>query len=67
MNYFKGTKKECQDLIDRLDIFFKLPNEHTYTFGCPEQLNSDYIVRIKDRHYDNLSNDEKSKVEDLTI
>tara|TARA_R110000851_G_scaffold29277_1_gene80778 strand:- start:155 stop:352 length:198 start_codon:yes stop_codon:yes gene_type:complete len=65
MNYFKGTKKECQDLIDRLNVFFKLPNKHTYTFGYPEQLNNDYVVRIKDKHYSSLSNDEKLKVEEL--
>ena len=62
MKYFKGTLEECQALIQRLDALYKLPNEHTHSFGYPEQDSSDYIVRIKDRHYNDLTNDEKSKV-----
>lgn len=67
MKYFKGTQQECQDLINRLNSLYGFPNEHTYTFGVEEQYNDDYIVRVKDRHINDLTNDEKSKVEDLTI
>jgi hypothetical protein len=67
MKYFKGTQKECQDFINRLNSLYGLPNEHTYSFGIEEQYNDDYIVRVKDRHIKDLTNDEKSKVEDLTI
>ena len=67
MKYFKGTQQECQDLINRLDNFYGLPDKHTYTFGIEEEYNNDYIVRVKDRHYNDLTDDEKSKVEDLTI
>mgnify|MGYP003114797262 FL=1 len=67
MKYFKGTQKECQDFINRLNSLYGLPNEHTYSFGIEEQYNDDYIVRVKDRHINDLTNDEKSKVEDLTI
>jgi len=62
MKYFKGTLEECQDLIKRLDSLYGLPNQHTYSFGYPEQDSSDYIVRVKDRHYNDLTDDEKSKV-----
>ena len=62
MKYFKGTLTECEVLIQRLDNFYGLPNEHTYSFGYPEQDGSDYIVRIKYRHYNDLTIAEKSKV-----
>ena len=67
MKYFKGTQQECQDLINRLNSLYGLPNEHTYSFGVEEEYNDDYIVRIKDRHLNDLTNDEKSKVEEITI
>tara|TARA_R100000900_G_scaffold94990_1_gene73749 strand:- start:219 stop:422 length:204 start_codon:yes stop_codon:yes gene_type:complete len=67
MKYFRGTKQECQDLINRLNSLYGFPNDHTYSFGIEEEYNNDYIVRIKDRHINDLTNDEKSKVEDLTI
>ena len=55
MKYFKGTLAECQALVQRLDNFYGFPNEHTYTFGYPDQDNDKYIVRIKDRHYNDLT------------
>ena len=67
MKYFKGTQQECQNLINRLNSLYGLPNEHTYTLGIEEDYNDYYIVRVKDRHYNDLTDDEKSKVEDLTI
>ena len=67
MKYFKGTQQECQDLINRLNSLYGFPYEHTYTIGVEEQYNDDNIVRVKDRHINDLTNDEKSKVEDLTI
>ncbi len=67
MKYFRGTKQECQDLINRLNIFYGYPDEHTYTFDVEEEYNNDFIVRIKDRYYNDLTDDEKSKVEEITI
>ncbi len=67
MKYFKGTKQECQDLINRLNVFYGYPDKHTYSFGREEEYNNNYIVRIKDRHYNDLTDNEKSKVEDLNI
>ena len=67
MKYFKGTKQECQDLIIRLNSLYGFPNEQTYSFGVEEEYNSDYIVRVKDKHLNDLTNDEKSKVEEITI
>jgi len=67
MKYFKGTQKECQDFINRLNSLYGFPNEHTYSFGIEEQYNDDYIVRVKDRHYNDLTDDEKSKVENLNL
>lgn len=67
MKYFKGTKQECQDLINRLNVFYGFPDKHTYTFGIEEEYNNSYIVIVKDRHYNDLTDDEKSKVEDLNI
>ena len=62
MKYFKGTLAECQALIQRLDSFYGFPNEHTYTFDYPEQDDDKYIVRIKEKYYNDLTYDEKSKV-----
>lgn len=62
MKYFRGTLAECQALIQRLDNLYGLPTEHTLTFCTPEQDDDKYVVRIKDRHYNDLTNDEKSKV-----
>ena len=62
MKYFRETLVECQALIQRLDNFYGLPTKHTYSFGYPEQDDDKYVVRIKDRHYNDLTNDEKSKV-----
>ena len=62
MKYFRGTLAECEALIQRLDNFYGLPTEHTLTFGYAEQDDDKYILRIKDRHYDDLTDDEKSKV-----
>jgi hypothetical protein len=67
MKYFRGTKQECQDLINRLNIFYGYPNEHIYTFDVEQEYNSDYIVRVKDKHLNDLTDDEKSKVEEITI
>lgn len=67
MKYFKGTQQECQNLINRLNVFYGYPNEHTHTFSIEEEYNDDYIVRIKDRHFNDLTDDEKSKVEEITI
>ena len=62
MKYFRGTLAECQALVQRLDNFYGFRNEHTHTFSYPEQDDDKYIVRIKDKHYDDLTDDEKSKV-----
>ena len=62
MKYFRGTLAECQALIQRLDNFYGLPTEHTYSFDYPEQDDDKYVVRIKDRHYNDLTIAEKSKV-----
>ena len=62
MKYFRGTLAECQALIQRLDNFYGLPTEYTLTFGYPEQDDDKDVVRIKDRHYNDLTNEEKSKV-----
>ena len=68
MKYFKGTLEECQALVQRLDEFYGLPTKHTSTFyAYPEQHDNKYIVRIKDRHYNDLTDEEKSKVENLNI
>tara|TARA_R100000388_G_C7169746_1_gene123314 strand:- start:387 stop:590 length:204 start_codon:yes stop_codon:yes gene_type:complete len=67
MKYFKGTLEECQALVQRLDNFYGLPTRHTLTFYIPEEYNDEYIVRVKDKHYNDLTNEEKSKVEDLNI
>ena len=62
MKYFRGTLAECEALVQRLDSFYGFPDEHTYTFDYPEQDDDKYIVRIKDRHYNDLTDDEKSKI-----
>ena len=62
MKYFKGTLAECQALVQRLDSLYGLPTENTLTFCTPEQDGDKYIVRIKDKCYNDLTDDEKSKV-----
>ena len=62
MKYFRGTLAECEALVQRLDNFYGFPNEHVYTFDYPEEDGSKYIVRIKDRYYNDLTDEEKSKV-----
>ena len=62
MKYFIGTLAECQALVQRLDSFYGFPNEHTLTFYYPEEDGDKYIVRVKDIHYNDLTDDEKSKV-----
>ena len=65
MKYFKSTQEECNSLVSRLDALYGLPSEHTYTFYVPEPHEGEYIVRIKDVHYGDLTEDEKSKVEEI--
>jgi len=65
--YFVGTKQECENLVSRLNEFYKYPNEHIYTFDYPQKYNDDYLVVIKDRHYNDLTDEEKLKVKNIEI
>jgi len=62
MKYFRGTLAECEALIQRLDNFYGFPASHTLTFGYAEQDDDKHIVKIKERFYNDLTDDEKSKV-----
>ena len=62
MKYFRGTLAECEALIQRLDNFYGFPANHTLTFGYAEQDDDEHTVKIKEKFYNDLTDDEKSKV-----
>ena len=62
--YFKGTKQECQTIIDRLDSIAGYPNNkgtNTVSYNVLIPGTSDYLTKIPSDLLSELTDDERAK------
>tara|TARA_R100000234_G_C4884392_1_gene128773 strand:- start:265 stop:498 length:234 start_codon:yes stop_codon:yes gene_type:complete len=62
--YFKGTKQECQAIIDRLDSIAGYPNNkgtNTVSYNVLIPGTSDYLTKIPSDLLSELTDDERAK------
>tara|TARA_B100000424_G_C22873066_1_gene464923 strand:- start:888 stop:1121 length:234 start_codon:yes stop_codon:yes gene_type:complete len=62
--YFKGTKQECQDIIDRLDSVAGYPNNNgtnTVSYNVLIPGTSNYLTKIPSDLLSELTDDEIAK------
>ena len=63
--YFKGTKQECQDIIDRLDAMSGYPDSNgtnTISYNVLIPGTSDYLTKIPSDLLSELTDDERAKI-----
>ena len=63
--YFKGTKQECQAIIDRLDSVAGYPDgngTNTVSYNVLIPGTSDYLTKIPSDLLSELTDDERAKI-----
>ena len=62
--YYISTQEECQELLNKLNNYFNIPNEHTITYSSIENIknSSDKTLIILNQHIHLLSESELSKI-----
>ena len=62
--YYISTQKECQELLNKLNNYFNIPNEHTITYSNIENIkdSSNKTLIILNQHIHLLSESELSKI-----
>ena len=62
--YYISTQEECQELLNKLNNYFNIPNKHTITYSSIENIknSSDKTLKILNQHIHLLSESELSKI-----
>ena len=50
--YYISTQEECQELLNKLNNYFNIPNKHTITYSSIENIknSSDKTLKILNQH-----------------
>ena len=65
--YYISTQEECQELLNKLNNHFNIPNEHTITYSSIENIkdSSNKTLIVLNQHMYLLSESELSKISNI--